>query len=201
MKLKTNEWPHVLMLVQSALNHQPSPRLGGVAPVTAFTGLPAETPMSGFVHPTMKEVYVVDWLDDVRQKHMSELAVALNELHREVAAKSDKLRKQARNRRDKKADAKHTNFSVGDFVLEGSVVKRPTKLSLVWRGPEQVTRVVTDHVIETQQLVPPYGVSLHHACRMKLYCAGGREVTEVLLEHIAFGDGGFHVERLDGVRV
>ncbi|KAH9120903.1 hypothetical protein AeMF1_007124 [Aphanomyces euteiches] len=147
-------------------NHQPSPRLGGVAPVTAFTGLPAKTPMSGFVHPTTKEVYVIDWLDDFRQRHMAELAVALNELHRDVVAKSDKLRKQARKRRDEKASVKLTNFSVGDFVLVGSVVKQPTKLSLVWRGPEQVTRVVTDYVMETQQLVPPYGVSLHHACRM-----------------------------------
>ncbi|KAH9086029.1 hypothetical protein Ae201684P_005725 [Aphanomyces euteiches] len=201
MKLKTNEWPHVLLLVQGALNHQPSPRLGGVAPVTAFTGLPAKTPMSGFVHPTTKEVYVIDWLDDVRQRHMAELAVALNELHRDVVAKSDKLRKQARKRRDEKASVKLTNFSVGDFVLVGSVVKQPTKLSLVWRGPEQVTRVVTDYVMETQQLVPPYGVSLHHACRMKMYAEAGLEVTEDLLEHIAFGDDGFHVERLDGVRV
>ncbi|KAH9086321.1 hypothetical protein LEN26_020213, partial [Aphanomyces euteiches] len=167
-------------------NHQPSPRLGGVAPVTAFTGLPAKTPMSGLVHPTTKEVYIIDWLDDARQRHMAELAVALNELHRDVVAKSDKLCKQARKRRDEKL---------------GSVVKQPTKLSLVWRGPEQVTRVVTDYVMETQQLVPPYGVSLHHACRMKMYAEAGREGTEDLLEHIAFGDGGFHVERLDGVRV
>ncbi|KAH9120335.1 hypothetical protein AeMF1_007463 [Aphanomyces euteiches] len=104
MKVKTNEWPHVLLLVQGALNHQPSPRLGGVAPVTAFTGLPAKTPLSGFVHPTTKVVYVIDWLDDVRQRHMAELAVALNELHRDVVAKSDKLRKQARKRRDEKWD-------------------------------------------------------------------------------------------------
>ncbi|KAH9135325.1 hypothetical protein AeRB84_019220, partial [Aphanomyces euteiches] len=108
MKLKTNEWPHVLLLVQGALNHQPSPRFGGVAPVTAFTGLPAKTPMSGFVHPTTKEVYVIDGLDDVRQRHMAELAVALNELHRDVVTKSDKLRKQARKRRDEKASVKLT---------------------------------------------------------------------------------------------
>ncbi|KAH9088946.1 hypothetical protein LEN26_019336 [Aphanomyces euteiches] len=132
---------------------------------------------------------------------LSRWAVALNELHRDVVAKSDKLRKQARKRRDEKASVKLANFSVGDFVLVGSVAKQPTKLSLVWRGPEQVTRVVTDYVMETQQLVPPYGVSLHHACRMKMYAEAGREVTEDLLEHIAFGDGGFHVERLDGVRV
>ncbi|RHY00747.1 hypothetical protein DYB36_012165, partial [Aphanomyces astaci] len=52
----------VLPLVQGALNHQPADRLGGIAPVTAFTGLPAKTPLAGFVHPTSKEVYVADWL-------------------------------------------------------------------------------------------------------------------------------------------
>ncbi|CAK4492529.1 unnamed protein product, partial [Aphanomyces euteiches] len=67
--------------------------------------------MSAFVHPTTKEVYVIDWLNDVRQRHMAELAVALNELHRDVVAKSNKLRKQARKWRDEKASVKLTNFS------------------------------------------------------------------------------------------
>ena len=35
---------------------------------------------------------------------------------------------------------------------------------------------------------------------MKMYHEGGREVTEDLVEHVAFGDGGFHVERFDEVR-
>ncbi|RLO10202.1 hypothetical protein DYB28_008503, partial [Aphanomyces astaci] len=45
-KLNADEWPHVLPLVQGALNHQPADRLGGIAPVTAFTGLPAKTPLA-----------------------------------------------------------------------------------------------------------------------------------------------------------
>ncbi|RLO03243.1 hypothetical protein DYB28_014014, partial [Aphanomyces astaci] len=60
--------------------------------------------------------------------------------------------------------------------------------------------VITDHVMETQQLVPPYEVTVHHACRLKMYHEGGREVTEDLEAQIAFGDGGFHVERLDEAR-
>ncbi|ETV67884.1 hypothetical protein H257_16009 [Aphanomyces astaci] len=48
--------------------------------------------------------------------------------------------------------------------------------------------------METQQLVPPYEVTVHHACRLKI------EVTEDLEVLIAFGDGGFHVERLDEAR-
>ncbi|RLO03195.1 hypothetical protein DYB28_013180 [Aphanomyces astaci] len=54
--------------------------------------------------------------------------------------------------------------------------------------------------METQQLVPPYEVTVHHACRLKMYHEGGREVTDDLEAQIAFGDGGFHVERLDEAR-
>ncbi|RLN87899.1 hypothetical protein DYB28_012169, partial [Aphanomyces astaci] len=153
-----------------------------------------------FVHPTSKEVYVADWLGAARQKHVTDLQLALEEMHRHVAVRSDKLRQQARGRRDRKSQVKFAGFSVGDFVLVGSVVNRPTKLALHWRGPCQVTRVITDHVMETQQLVPPYEITVHHACRLKMYHEGGREVTEDLEAQIAFGDGGFHVERLDEAR-
>ncbi|ETV64236.1 hypothetical protein H257_18844 [Aphanomyces astaci] len=54
--------------------------------------------------------------------------------------------------------------------------------------------------METQQLVPPYEVTVHHACLLKMYHEGGREVTEDLEAQIAFGDDGFHVECLDEAR-
>ncbi|CAK4313940.1 unnamed protein product [Aphanomyces euteiches] len=53
--------------------------------------------------------------------------------------------------------------------------------------------------METQELVPSYDLSLHHACRLKMY--SGRDVTEDLADHIAFGNEGFHVGRLGSVRV
>ncbi|ETV64817.1 hypothetical protein H257_18364 [Aphanomyces astaci] len=51
--------------------------------------------------------------------------------------------------------------------------------------------------MEIQQLMPPYKITLCHACHLKMYHEGGREVTEDLEAQIAFGDGRFHVERLD----
>ncbi|RHZ09509.1 hypothetical protein DYB26_015484 [Aphanomyces astaci] len=54
--------------------------------------------------------------------------------------------------------------------------------------------------MKSQQLVPPYEVTVHHACRLKMYHEGGREETEDFEAQIAFGDGGFHVERLDKAR-
>ncbi|ETV95887.1 hypothetical protein H310_10925, partial [Aphanomyces invadans] len=61
--------------------------------------------------------------------------------------------------------------------------------------------MVIDHVMETQQLVPPFGVSTHHSCRLKMYQDSSLEVTEDHINHIAHGDGGFHVERLEKVRL
>ncbi|RHY01368.1 hypothetical protein DYB36_008813, partial [Aphanomyces astaci] len=42
-----------------------------------FTGLPTKTPLTGFVHPASKEVYVADWLGDARKKHVTDLQAAL----------------------------------------------------------------------------------------------------------------------------
>ncbi|RLO01239.1 hypothetical protein DYB28_016062, partial [Aphanomyces astaci] len=50
--------------------------------------------------------------------------------------------------------------------------------------------------METQQLVQPYDLSLHHACRLKMYCEGGRDVTEELVDHNAFDNEGFRVAKL-----
>ncbi|ETV90702.1 hypothetical protein H310_14594 [Aphanomyces invadans] len=93
-----NEWNLVLPLVQGAFNHQPSDRLGGVAPVTAFMGLKAKAPLATLVHPATKEVICTDNLDDARVKHMAQFKIALDQLHREVFTRSDKLRQQARGR-------------------------------------------------------------------------------------------------------
>jgi hypothetical protein len=75
-------------------------------------------------------------------------------------------------------------FSVGDIVLVGSVVAQPSKLTLRWRGPAKIVHVITDYVMETQQLVASNASSVHHACRhfstAFMVHEGGREVTEDL---------------------
>ncbi|POM60165.1 hypothetical protein PHPALM_31010 [Phytophthora palmivora] len=45
-KIPPARWVSVLRVVRTALNHQSADRLGNRAPVTAFTGLPATTPVS-----------------------------------------------------------------------------------------------------------------------------------------------------------
>ncbi|ETV90407.1 hypothetical protein H310_14810 [Aphanomyces invadans] len=171
-----------------------------MSPVTAFQGLPATPPLSGFVHPRTKTVLSVDWLASARQKHMTELRSALDNFHRDVAATSETLRHQARGRRSKKPHVKMAKFALGDYVLLGKVVKFPNKLALNWRGPYRVSRIESDYVMEIQQLVEPFATSVHHASRLKYFCDAALDVTDDLKEYAAFGDEGFFVEDLLGAR-
>ncbi|RHZ27015.1 hypothetical protein DYB26_012008 [Aphanomyces astaci] len=61
-------------------------------------------------------------------------------MHRDVAARSEKLRQQARGRREKKAHVRLAKFALGDFVLVGKIIKFPNKLALNWKGPYRVSR-------------------------------------------------------------
>ncbi|RLO12024.1 hypothetical protein DYB28_014966 [Aphanomyces astaci] len=80
-------------------------------------------------------------------------------MHRDVAARSEKLRQQARGRREKKAHVRLAKFALGDFVLLGKIIKFPNKLALNWKGPYRVSRVDSDYVMEVQQLVNPFTTS------------------------------------------
>ncbi|RLO11609.1 hypothetical protein DYB28_007670 [Aphanomyces astaci] len=98
-------------------------------------------------------------------------------MYRNVADRSDKLRQQARGRSDRKSQVK--------FVVFRSAILFSSD------------RVTTDHMMKTQQLVPPHEVTVHHAHRLKMYHEGGREVTDALEAQITIGDDGFHVVLLD----
>ncbi|ETV90603.1 hypothetical protein H310_14639 [Aphanomyces invadans] len=119
----------------------------------------------------------------------------MDNIHRNVAAKSELLRHQARGRRSKKPLVKMAKFAVGDYVLLGKVVNFPNKLALNWRGPYRVSRIESDYVMEIQQLVEPFATSVHHASRLKYFCDAALDIDD-LKEYAVFGDEGFFVEDL-----
>ncbi|ETV92855.1 hypothetical protein H310_13046 [Aphanomyces invadans] len=187
-------------MVQSALNHQPADRLGGVPPITTFLALPASTPLHALFHPRLKEQATVGWLAKSQQGHLRAVASALERMHKNCVESAVTKRENKRKQREKKQGVKCPSLALGYFVLAARVVKHPNKLSLHWKGPYRVVQVKSDHLMEVQQLVPPHDVSLHHASRLKLYSEAERDVAEDLVEQVAFGDSGFHVEALEDIR-
>ncbi|RHY24188.1 hypothetical protein DYB32_008955 [Aphanomyces invadans] len=116
-----------------------------------------------------------------------------NDLHRNVTARSEKLRRQAKDRHGRKKNALMVKFVVGGFVFVGLVLKYPNILTLNWKGPYRVSRVNSDYVMEVQQLVEPYETALHHESRLKFFRDADLDVTSDLIDYAAFSAEGFYV--------
>jgi len=54
-----NQWPTLVPIAQSILNNTPVDRLGGVCPLTAFTQLPADTPLLAIKRKVAGSVNIV----------------------------------------------------------------------------------------------------------------------------------------------
>ncbi|KAG9399883.1 hypothetical protein AC1031_011304 [Aphanomyces cochlioides] len=80
---------------RSALN-QPSDRLGGEAPVRSFTGLPGTPPVSGIARLDLGETRSIDWVKAETKKHIEDLSIALEKMHKEVKAIADRNSAKAR---------------------------------------------------------------------------------------------------------
>jgi DNA replication protein DnaC len=152
LKMQEAEWPKLLRFVQMALNGRPSTRLKNQAPITAMTALPAD----GLKKPIVKSepVHVEDVQEVWRkqQEHTEQLQTSLEQMHKDCAEESEKLRKQARLRRERKPSVQMAKFEEGDFVLVASVGTHANKLAITWKGPRQIVKALTEHIYETQNL-------------------------------------------------
>ncbi|GMF59940.1 unnamed protein product [Phytophthora fragariaefolia] len=126
------------------------------------------------------------------QQHLTETAQALELMHREMSAISDRRRLQARAHRA--AKAKPPNFSVGDFVLAASVISMPNKLAIKWQGPKRVVQAITDWVLEVEALNAPHTKTKHHVSRLRFYADSSREMTEDFLQYALHSHVGECVE-------
>ncbi|OQR83686.1 hypothetical protein ACHHYP_14408 [Achlya hypogyna] len=200
LRLRTDRWPDLLPLVQSAINHMPADRAAGHSPSAIFTNGRKSSPLSTLTATVDIEVEDVATIEKLQLEHGRKIQADLRKMHKEVVEAADRCRANARGRRAKKKHVQLPKFALGDFVLVGRVAQAPNKLSLHWTGPCRIVTVVNDYLFEVQQLVEPYAISKHHASRLQMYHEGGRDITVDLVEHIAFGDDGFYVDKLEDAR-
>ncbi|OWZ07298.1 hypothetical protein PHMEG_00020325 [Phytophthora megakarya] len=198
-QLPPSKWESVLGVVQAVLNQQPSDKLGGPAPVTAFMGLPATTPLSTIFSANSVVEMDEETLRTKIMDHLTATAASLEPMHREVATCSDQRRMQARARRA--AKAKPPNFSVDDFVLAATVIALPNKLAIKWQGPKRVVQAVSDWIFEVEDLAEPHTRTTHHVSRLQFYAESTREVTEDMLQFALHSQGGRCVEGFHGIRL
>ena len=200
-RLKEKEWPEVLPLLQSILNHSVRPSLNNEAPITVFTGLPADNPLRTLIQPGSMNVSSIDVVKAQKIINFKKMQGSLEKMHKQVAESRTRRREQAVERHNKKTHIQPINFELGDFVL---VAKRVSsdghKLQVRWKGPKRISRVVSDFVFEVQDLIDQ-SHALVHANRLKLYADSQLELTEELLDSIDHNDPHYNtVEELLALR-
>jgi hypothetical protein len=114
------------------------------------------------------------------------LAKARDQLHREAAEASSAKRDSERARRNKKSSVKQIHLQVGDFVLVGRVVGPLTnKATINWLGPRRIVAALSDWLLEVEDLRDG-SKTTHHASRLKLFAGPDMDLSQPLLDHIAY---------------
>jgi hypothetical protein len=193
--MQEQDWPMLVPIVQSILNHAPSSRLGGRAPIEAFTGLSATRPLNTLIHPVLKTVKSIEEIDESLKQELRLLALRRNELHKNVARIAARLRDRKRERINKDRKKNYPNFIRGDFVLVGILNKSKQKLKARWTGPRRITEVLNDWVYEVEDLITQKKEKVH-AERLKFYSESDLEVTEELRNQIAHNDEKFEIDEI-----
>lgn len=143
-QMEQKDWPLLVPLVQSVLNHSPSRRLSGYAPIEIFCNHKRCNPLDfifnpdedRFLHTRMSAVQI--------QELHHNLSESLALIHKEVLSEKKKLRDQSRKSMNKGRRLTFLEkFSEGDYVLFADVRKGAgNKLGGIWDGPFVITSVV-----------------------------------------------------------
>ena len=131
---------------------------------------------------------------------IDKLRVAVDEIHKHAGDSAKSRRDQARDRRKRKDGVQIANLDVGDFVL---IAKREflkgEKLTLRWRGPRRVVRVLSEFLFEVED-IRDGTITTVHSSRIRLYQDSKLNKTDDLVEHVAHTEEGFVVDKLQDLR-
>jgi hypothetical protein len=137
-------------VVQHALNHTPSSKCNGRAPITAHTQQPPGNALSAY--GTEEDIAEISpsLLEQWRESHWKELAAARDALHRDVAVIAAAKRASGTAATSRRRPG--SSLDVGDYVLVGSVSRRRSKLQIRWLGPRRVVQAITDWIFVVEDL-------------------------------------------------
>ena len=179
-RLTVEHWPRVIHLIQGLINSAPCRALGGLAPITVHTGLPADNPVQAIFLPDDRDFLDTTALRPSITAHATALHEFLQDVHTRVAAVPPR---PSPTRPGELA----INFTVGDFVLVSAhhgVTSRRDKSQVPWLGPYRITDTVSERVFVVQDL--ELGTEQRvHAQHLKFYSDSSLTVTPQVLKFAA----------------
>jgi hypothetical protein len=149
--LRQNEWAQVHKLFKAILNNSPVTHHRNLAPITAFTGCPTDTPLRSLISKTTGETSA---LTDIRLQQLVQIhdvCDSVAAIHEKAITAADIRRSAARVRSATAHATVAPKFAAGDIVLVARREQRMSEnLSLRWRGPKRIIGAISDHVYEVQ---------------------------------------------------
>jgi Chromo (CHRromatin Organisation MOdifier) domain len=132
--------------------------------------------------------------------HIADLRNSLDCIHKRCIEVAAGRRSKARQRQHGQHGVAVPNFDLGYFVL---VAQRDTKsinkVSLHWRGPRRITRVLSDHVYEVDGIESWHATDVHSS-HLRFYHDASLDVTAALVDQIAHNDLGYDVRAITDIR-
>lgn len=191
LELHMDSWPDLVPIIQSIVNHSPSPQRSNIDPVTVFTRLPPPTPIKTFMQSDTSALVSVNDALVERAVNIKELISTMEKLrlivHEAVSARRERAREHL-------SKGRLPNFPEGDYVLmaRDDFFKRE-KLCLRWRGPRRIVKVHNDHVFDVEDLRNGE-IDLVHGSRLKFYNNPSLD-EEVIMLHVLSSETGTPVAR------
>jgi transposase InsO family protein len=196
-QMSTTQWNKVSSVIQMVMNQSPLKSLGGVSPITAFTGLKPMSPIDKVV-ATVDEIKssTLQELQESRKFNLERLQEAMENLHKYISTRSGATRKSAKG----KQQGKMANFEIGDYVLYANVwTESKNKLLTKWNGPAMVTGTSSPWIYVIKNLVTGEEREAH-ASRLKFYADDSLELTGEFMSMVAHNSEGHVVSELKSFR-
>ena len=182
--LASTSWPQLMPTVAAVLNNTPSRTLGGYAPITAYTGRPAVSPLETVFYSDVGKFQTVPLTSQAVREGVERLRESLDSIHAHI---TNQPRRQARHR----PGELEVDFEVGDYVLysKAGIAKEASvdKTRTMWSGPALVLESDDDGTqrVFTIEDIGNDRVYTLHAQYIKRYHDPSLVVTQQLREWAA----------------
>ena len=195
-KLPTHDWPYLLPVIQHAINHAPSDRNDGIAPITAVLGAEPDSPLDHILLPHKPQPQFLNTMKPNIEHLVRDLRSKIGAIHRRIQHRRDRI--IARNLRC--CRGAHVNFQIGDFVLMAKTRILPgNKLMAKWLGPMRIDSCVNDHVYMVSNMATGKTWQVHTQ-RLRPYADASLHVTEEIKEHLRYVKHRMTVKKLSKIR-
>lgn len=190
LKLPLMQWPKLISVVESILNHRPRKRLGNRSPISVAHNIPMEDIMSGLEFSSLADNDIITFDMGAVEKDFQKLTEFFENFHQN--------RKSAREAFLTKIEAdnfnKYVNFCQGDYVLVAVTPTRlKSKLQFRWQGPARILELSSPHMAKIQFLGQDKTFD-YHTCFLAFYSDSldGQECT--VEEQFLFDNKSFDIE-------